>query len=255
MIFAAFLAGYFVYKKMIIHEKKPIGLCNNILFPTLIATIIGARLGHCFFYEPDIYLSNIWKIFWPIENGEFIGLQGLASHGVAISMPIGLYYYSRINKISYLWVLDRVAIIIALAGFFVRTGNLMNSEIYGYETDMPWGFVFLKAGETVPKHPTQIYEALSYLLIFIFLYILYFKRIHLYKDGFISSLFLILFFGTRFFIEFLKQNQVKFEDSMMLDMGQLLSIPPVIVGFIWLIYLKKKRNLKTLEKYYKNANS
>jgi prolipoprotein diacylglyceryl transferase len=246
MMCIAFAIGYYIYKKMIIREKKDITIWRNILFPAAIATVVGARLAHCIFYEPEVYLSNIWKIFIPIENGKYVGFNGLASHGVAITMPIALYYYSRANKISYIWVLDRVSILIALAGFFVRMGNLMNSEIYGHETSLPWGFVFLKAGESVPKHPTQIYEAFSYLLIFIFLYVFYLKKKHLYKDGLISSLFLILFFGSRFFIEFLKQNQVKFEDNMLLNMGQLLSILPILMGFIWLIYLTRRNSLKKI---------
>ncbi|MDR0603300.1 MAG: prolipoprotein diacylglyceryl transferase [Bacteroidales bacterium] len=242
MMFAAFAIGYLIYRKMIICEKKPIIACKTILFPTIIAMLVGARIGHCLFYEPEVYFfntSNMWKIFIPIENGKFTGFKGLASHGAAIAIPIGLYYYSRANKISYLWVVDRVAIIIALAGFFVRIGNFMNSEIYGHETNLPWGFVFLRAGETIPKHPTQLYEALSYLLIFLFLYIFYLKRKPTYKNGRILSFFLILFFGVRFLIEFIKENQVKFEDNMLLNMGQILSIPPILVGIVWLMYLNK----------------
>jgi prolipoprotein diacylglyceryl transferase len=160
-------------------------LLSNILLPTVIAAILGARVVHCLIYEPEVYLPNIWRIFIPIENGKFTGFNGLSSHGVAIGMPIGLYYYSRINRISYLWVLDKMVIIASLLVVFVRIGNLMNSELYGHETNLPWGFVFLKAGETVPKHPSQIYEAFLYLLIFIFLYVFYLKRKSPCKDGII----------------------------------------------------------------------
>jgi prolipoprotein diacylglyceryl transferase len=234
MLFVALAAGYYIYRKMITKENKPLTLLNNILFPTVLASILGARLVYCLIYEPEIYLSNIWKIFIPIENGKLSNFQGLSIHGVAIGMPIGLYYYSRMNTISYLWVLDRMVIITSLVAVCVRIGNLMNSEIYGHETNLPWGFVFLKAGETVPKHPAQIYEAFSYLLVFTFLYVFYLKKSP-YKNGVIMSLFLILFFGIRFLWEFVKKTH-----DVALNLAQLLSIPLVLFGFSFLIYLKRK---------------
>jgi prolipoprotein diacylglyceryl transferase len=235
MIFAALAAGYYIYRKIIVRENKSRVLLNNILFPAIIASILGARIVHCLIYEPEVYLSNFWGIFIPFENGKFTGFNGLSSHGVAIGMPAGLYYYSRVNRISYLWVLDKMVIIASLVVVFVRMGNLMNSELYGHETSLPWGFVFLKAGETVPKHPAQIYEAFLYLLIFIFLYTSYLKRKPPYREGIIMSLFLILFFGMRFLLEFLKRTQ-----DTALNSGQLLSIPFVLFGFIILVYLKRK---------------
>jgi prolipoprotein diacylglyceryltransferase len=139
-------------------------------------------------------------------------------------------------------VIDRIAIVVALSGFFIRMGNLMNSEIYGVETTLPWGFVFLREGESVPKHPTQIYEGLSYLLIFILLFSIYWKKKGEHIQGLLISLILILVFTARFFIEFLKEDQVNFEAGMKLNMGQLLSIPFVIAGFVWLyISLKQKK--------------
>jgi prolipoprotein diacylglyceryl transferase len=236
MLYIALVAGYYIYRKMITRENKPIVLLNNILFPTVLSAILGARLVYCLFYAPEIYLSNIWKIFIPIENGKFTNFQGLSIHGVVIGIPIGLYYYSKINKISYLWVLDKMAIIISLVVVFVRIGNLMNSESYGIETNLPWGFVFLRSGEIVPKHPAQIYEAFLYLLIFIFLYIFYLKKNPPYREGVIISLFLILFFGMRFCIEFLKETQ-----NVMLNLAQLLCIPFVLFGFIFLTYIWRKR--------------
>ncbi len=134
-----------------------------------LGTIIGARLGHCLFYEPAYYLSNPVEILM-VWHG------GLASHGAGIGIFIALYLFAKKSKKSYLWILDRVAVVVALSGFFIRTGNLMNSEIYGVETNLPWGFVFLRNGETVPKHPTQIYEALAYLFVFILLYFIYKKQ-------------------------------------------------------------------------------
>jgi prolipoprotein diacylglyceryl transferase len=241
MFVLAFVLGwYIIFKKMIIREKKPLILWENILVPVFVGTFLGARLGHCLFYQPDYYFSHFWEIFIPFSKGKFVGFQGLASHGAAIGILLGLYYYSWKNKLAYLWVLDRVVITIALSGFFIRMGNLMNSEVYGTETSLPWGFVFRQAGEIVPKHPTQIYEALSYLAIFIFLYLLYLKKQPPFRNGVIFSLFLILLFGARFFIEFLKEVQVDFEKNLLLDMGQWLSIPLIAAGLALLIFLAKK---------------
>jgi prolipoprotein diacylglyceryl transferase len=240
MFVLAFFFGMAIYKKMILREKKPLSLYDNILIPVAIGTLLGARLGHCLFYQPEKYLPQFWKIFIPFDDGKFTGFEGLASHGAAIGILLGLYWYSRKNKAAYLWVLDRIVITIALAGFFIRIGNLMNSEIYGHQTNLPWGFVFLSRGETVPKHPTQIYEALCYLLIFIFLYLLYLKKRPPFRDGVIFSLFLILLFGARFCIEFLKEVQVQFEEKLLLDMGQWLSIPLIGAGLLLLTVLYKK---------------
>jgi prolipoprotein diacylglyceryl transferase len=225
---------------MIKREQKPITLWDNILIPVFLGTFLGARLGHCLFYDPDYFIPHFWEIFIPFKNGKFTGFEGVASHGAAIGILLGLYYYSRKNKVSYLWVLDRIVITIALAGFFIRLGNLMNSEIYGHETSLPWGFVFLRRHEIVPKHPTQIYESLCYLMIFIFLYLIYLKKRPPFRDGVIFSLFLILLFGARFCIEFLKEVQADFEENLPLDMGQWLSIPLILAGFVLLIVLYKQ---------------
>jgi prolipoprotein diacylglyceryl transferase len=169
---------------------------------------------------------------------------GLASHGAAIGILFAIYLFARkVNK-SYLWVIDRIVIVVALAGFFIRTGNLMNSEIYGIETSLPWGFIFERWGETVPKHPTQIYEGLSYLLIFILIYKIYLKHKSKLKHGLVFGLFLILLFTVRFLIEFIKEPQVGFEANMVLNMGQILSIPFVILG-IFILYRSGRQSSKT----------
>jgi prolipoprotein diacylglyceryl transferase len=197
-----------------------------------VGTIIGARLGHCFFYEPGFYLSHPLEIFKIWEGG-------LASHGAAIGILFAIYLFCRKTQKSYFWVLDKVVVVVASAGVFIRTGNLMNSEIYGYPTDLPWAFIFVR-DNSLPSHPTQIYEALSYLLLFFFLYILYQKTKDKYEPGLVFGVFLILLFSIRFFWEFLKEPQVDAEKTWLLNLGQLLSIPFILLGIYILVTRKKK---------------
>ncbi len=228
LLFASsFLFGYIIMGKIFRNENLPDSVLDRLTVYMAIGVIAGARLGHCLFYEPGYYLSHPLEIL-KIWRG------GLASHGAAIGIIIALWLFSRKERKDFTWTIDRVAITVALSGFFIRMGNLMNSEIYGNETTVPWGFVFLRNGETVPKHPTQIYEALAYLFIFILLFSIYWKYRGEYIQGLLISLTLILIFSARFFIEFLKEDQVAFEASMRLNMGQLLSLPFVAAGFLWL---------------------
>ncbi len=234
LLFAmAFVAGYLIMQKIFAKEGIAIEVLDKLATYMVVATVVGARLGHCLFYQPDYYLSN------PIEILK-IWEGGLASHGAAIAIILGLWLFARYQKKPYLWVLDRIVIVVALAGVFIRTGNLMNSEIYGHITDMPWGFIFVRAGEFEPKHPTQIYEALSYLIIFAYLLYYYFKTDGKPASGRIFGIFLVTLFGMRFLIEFLKEDQVAFEAGMSLNMGQLLSIPFVLCGS-YLIYRSLKK--------------
>lgn len=229
LLFAgSFFVGYLIMQKIFKKEGLTIELLDKLTVYTAVGTVIGARLGHCLFYDPSYYLQNPLEII-KIWHG------GLASHGAAIGILIALWYFSRKNKKPYLWTLDRIVIVVALAGFFIRMGNLMNSEIYGIPTELPWGFIFERKGEVIPKHPTQIYEALSYLLIFILLYAIYNRKGPQVKQGLLFSLFLILLFSVRFFIEFIKEVQVEFEQTMSLNMGQWLSIPFVLLGVFLLI--------------------
>ncbi len=236
LLFASsFLFGYIILDKVFKNENLSQATLDRLTVYVAIGVIVGARLGHCLFYEPGYYLSHPLEII-KIWHG------GLASHGAAVGILIALWLFVRKEKKDYTWIIDRVAIVVALSGFFIRMGNLMNSEIYGVETTLPWGFVFLRNGETAPKHPTQIYEALTYLLIFILLFRIYWKSKGEYIQGLLISLTLILIFTARFFIEFLKEDQVAFESGMKLNMGQLLSIPFVISGFVWLYFsLKQKK--------------
>lgn len=234
LLFAsAFFFGYLVFTKFFKNENIKIELLDQLLVYVAIGTVIGARLGHCLFYEPEYYLSN------PIEILK-IWRGGLASHGAAVGIVVALYFFAKKNRLRYFWLIDRVVIAVALGGMFIRLGNLMNSEIYGIETSLPWGFIFLRDGQTLPKHPTQIYEALSYLAIFALLYIWYWKKKGELKEGVVFSVFLILLFAVRFFIEFVKEVQVPFEQGMELNMGQILSIPFVLTGFMLLFYFSRK---------------
>lgn len=231
----SFYIGYLIFNRFVKKEGLPEGFLDSLTIYMVVGTILGARIGHCFFYEPDYYLSH------PIDILK-IWQGGLASHGAAVGIIIALYLFSRRHKVSTVYVLDRIVITVALAGFLIRLGNLMNSEIYGVETNLPWGFIFERSGEQLPKHPTQLYEAFAYLLIFLLLYSIYYKSNNKPQKGLIFGLFLSLVFAARFVIEFIKEPQVDFEKSMSLNMGQLLSIPLVLAGIGFVIYSFTPKN-------------
>ncbi|HRX32461.1 MAG TPA: prolipoprotein diacylglyceryl transferase [Tenuifilaceae bacterium] len=227
----AFYFGYVLFNRFVKREKLPEGFLDSLTMYMIVGTVVGARLGHCLFYEPKFYLSHPLEIL-KIWHG------GLASHGAAIGILIALYLFARKQKVPMLYVLDRVVIAVALGGVFIRLGNLFNSEIYGIETTMPWGFIFERNNEFFPKHPTQLYEALSYLVIFFVLYWYYRKKDAKFNMGSIFGAFLILLFGARFLIEYVKEPQVEFEKHMMLNMGQWLSVPFILAGIVFLLYSK-----------------
>lgn len=237
-----FILGWYIMRSFFRREKLSEELLDPMLYMLLICTIVGARLGHCLFYQPDYYLGSwqgFWEIFMPWKGG-------LASHGGTIAILLGIWWYARKygpkNHFDYVWVLDRLVIPISFAACFIRLGNLFNSEIYGGPTSLPWGFVFQRNGETVPCHPTQLYEAGTYLLLGLLLMLLYWKKLDKLYRGTFVGLFLIVCFGSRFLIEFVKNPQVEFEQDMFLNMGQLLSIPFVLLGIGFLVYafLKKQ---------------
>ena len=224
----SFLFGYMIFERIVKKELLPSNYLDSLTIYMAIGTIVGARLGHCLFYEPSYYLANPLEIL-KIWQG------GLASHGAAVGIILSLYLFSRKTKRPLIYILDRIVITVALAAVLIRLGNLMNSEIYGIETNLPWGFIFERNGEIAPKHPSQIYEALSYLVGFVVLLWVYIKSDAKPRPGLLFGLFLIFIFATRFFIEFIKEPQVGFEIGMTLNMGQWLSIPFVIAG-IYFIY-------------------
>ncbi len=230
-----FMAGYYILEKMFKSENIQQEWLDKLFMYVVIATVVGARLGHVFFYGWDHYSQHPGDIIKIWEGG-------LASHGGAFGILIAIYYYSKnVTKKSMLWTMDRLLVPVALAGMFIRLGNLMNSEIYGHVTDLPWGFIFERRGETLPKHPTQLYEAICYLFTFIVMFFAYWKTKAKEKQGLLFGIFLIGVFGSRFLVEFVKEVQEEWEVGMTLNMGQLLSIP-FIVGGIYLIYnaLRKK---------------
>ena len=231
----------YIFSNLIKREGYSDKMFDSIFWYGVLSTIIGARLGHCLFYDPGYYLTHPVEILY-IHQG------GLASHGAAVGLLVGLWLFSRKNKMPYMWSLDRIAIAVCIAGALVRIGNLMNSEIYGEATSLPWGFVFVRAGETVPMHPTQIYEALAYLILFVVLCWMYYRKdVARKRPGVMFGIFLIALFGFRFFVEFIKNPQEEFERGMLLDMGQWLSVPFVILGVV-ILYRAFKRPAKELSK-------
>ena len=267
MFVAGFGLGWFIFQWFCKNEKLNPRILDSLLITLIVGTIVGARLGHCLFYQPDYYLGS-WKgfleIFMPWEGG-------LASHGGTIALFFAMIWfarkYGRNNNFDFVWLLDHLAVAVGFAACFIRLGNLFNSEIYGGPTNLPWGFIFVRNEETEPHHPPQLYEALSYLLLGLFLLWLYKRDVstsldmtanrdqtanchfdqakraeksHLYR-GTLIGIFFIWCFGSRFLIEFIKNDQVDFEAGMALNMGQLLSIPFVLLGIGFLVYANKKK--------------
>lgn len=240
----AFIFGYKIEEKIFRAEGLSMEWLDKLWIYVAVATVVGARLGHCLFYDWAYFSHHPLEMILPFRfepEFKFTGFQGLASHGAAIGIITGLWYYSKkVSKKSIFWILDRAVIPIALAGVFIRLGNLMNSEIVGEVTTRPWGFRFVNASglenPLSPRHPAQLYEALCYLLSFGVLMYLYWRTNVKERQGFIFGMFLVLIFTARFLIEFVKENQVEFEETMTLNMGQWLSIPFVAVGCFMLWY-------------------
>lgn len=235
LILSVYILGW-IYKK----ENLPSEYLDKLTVYCMIGIIAGARLGHCLFYEPSYYLSNplemILPITFPPEGGiEFSGYQGLASHGGVIGLLIALYFYYRKTRHSLIDTFDLIAVVSGLSLGFIRLGNFMNSEVIGMPTTKPWGVIFERV-DNLPRHPTQLYEAISYFIILAVMVILYKKRRDRLRNGFFFGLGSVLFFTARFVIEFLKEDQVGFEKGMTLNMGQLLSIPFIIIGIGFMIY-------------------
>lgn len=241
-----FYFGYLIIKKIFEKEKVNMQWLDSLFVYVIVGTILGARLGHVFFYGWEYYSRHLLEIF-QIWKG------GLASHGGAIGIFLSVLLFSRrVSKRNVFWTIDRLVIPVSLAAVMIRTGNLMNHEIYGLPTHLPWAFRFVtnihawQHGAapvySLPSHPTQIYEALCYLFTFIIMITTYTKyKEAKYRNGLLTGIFFIIVFGSRFFIEFIKENQEAFEATMTLNMGQLLSIPFVIIGIILVIHALKAK--------------
>lgn len=224
-----FYIGYKILEKVYQKEGFKLEELDKLGLYVGIGTVVGARLGHCLFYQPDYYLAHPIEILM-IHQG------GLASHGAAIGIILGMLVYARKFNKTFLWTADRVVITVALGACFIRLGNLMNSEIVGTPSTLPWAFEFIRLGEQppVPRHPAQLYESLYYLLTFLVIFRLYWKSPAAQSPGKIFGIFLLMVFGFRFIIEFFKENQVDFEQGLSLNMGQMLSLPLILAGLLLL---------------------
>jgi prolipoprotein diacylglyceryl transferase len=256
MFVLAFILGTRFMKKMFINDAIPIEKLDALFMYTFVSMLIGMRLGDVFFYSWDYYQHHLLEIVLPFKEREgataffgmikgwkFTGYMGFASHGAAVGIITALYFYSKkVLQKPFLFILDRMGIIVALAGFFIRMGNFFNSEIYGKPTGSSFGVIFKSVGETVPRHATQLYEAFSYLLLFFVLWRLYWKTNVKEKQGYLFGIFFAVLWSLRFVIEFLKEPQVDGREDWVfntLNTGQVLSIPLVLIG-LYFIFRKRK---------------
>tara|TARA_B100000941_G_scaffold287893_1_gene263855 strand:- start:2188 stop:3018 length:831 start_codon:yes stop_codon:yes gene_type:complete len=241
MFLLAFYIGFQILKKIYIKEKKNVALLDPFLVHMVLGTIIGARLGEVFFYNWEYFQNNLLEIFLPIKLNDsgvdFIGFRGLSSHGATVGIIISIFIYKiRYKYDSVLWIFDRLVIAVAVGGMFVRIGNFINSEIVGKFTNSDFGVVFLNRGDSLPRHPAQLYEAFGYLILFILLVLIYNKTKLSLKKGFIFGFFLITLFTIRFVVEYVKESQGGIEKTLgIISTGQWLSIPFIIIGILLMI--------------------
>jgi prolipoprotein diacylglyceryl transferase len=235
----AFICSHFFMNRIYKTEGRTEKELDVLTLYIIVGTILGARLGHCLFYDPGYYLSHPIDILKVYEGG-------LASHGGAIGILIAMWLYCRKTKESWLWLFDKIVVVVPLASMLIRFGNLMNSEIIGIRTNVPWAFIF-ESVDNVPRHPAQLYEAIFCFFLFCLMYWLWKNKRNLFGPGFMFGLMCVLFFTERFLDEFVKENQEAFESNMIFNMGQLLSIPFVLVGLymMWRAAKKKDEGLKT----------
>lgn len=264
--------GILLAERIIANVCKREGLPKHVVESAfawiVLGTFIGARVGHCLFYEPEVYLPEPWRIITDIRDG------GMASHGATIGIMIGILGFVRRNHLPFVWGIDRIAIVAPLAGAIIRFGNLFNSEIVGKVTDVPWGFQFVRhdapwafreyngdvpealLADIPARHPAQLYEAMCYLLTFSLLVWLYYRKdVGRRRPGILFGVSMIGIFLTRFFIEFIKERQVDFESGMALDMGQLLSIPFILFGVFMIVRAMRRPEVSDLGAVVEYANS
>lgn len=247
----AFILGFYITKRIYRNEGQSDESLDSLFIYSVLGIMLGARLGHVIFYQSELITEDFFSIFLPFKfkgGFEFTGFQGLASHGAAIGMIISMYLYNKkVLKKTVIWILDRVVVAVALGAVFVRIGNFINSEIVGIRTDSALGVIFKQNGETFARHPAQLYEAFFYVFVFLILFYFYWKTKKSEQQGFLFGLFLVLLMTVRFFVEYLKEPQgdenlaAFFGD--VLNNGQLLSIPFILIGLYFMFVYKPKNKL------------
>lgn len=248
MWIVAFIIGFFIMKRIYKNDGQTDEALDSIFIYSVLGIMIGARLGHVIFYQPELFKEDFFSIFLPFSfkgGMHFTGFQGLASHGAAIGMILSMYLYNKkvLHK-SVIWILDRVVIPVASGAVFVRIGNFINSEIVGKPTGTDFGVVFVQNGEDFARHPAQLYESFSYIFVFLILFYFYWKTKKSEQQGFLFGLFLVLLWTIRFFVEFVKEPQGEEYFTMMgLNTGQLLSIPFILIGLYFMFIYKPKTML------------
>jgi len=250
MFLIAFVSGWYLVKAIFIRENEPLEKMDKLLIYMIVSTLLGARLGHVLFYEHELLFNDPLSVVLPFQFAptfKFTGFRGLASHGATIGIAIALFLYAkRVDKRSPAWVFDRIVIPVSFGGIFVRIGNFLNSEIIGKPTESDYGVIFKQLGESFPRHPAQLYEAGCYLLLFLLLYFLYWKTDIRKKSGMLFGIFFTLLWTIRFFVEYFKKVQVEGREDWLLNTGQILSVPMILVG-LGVIYL-------SINQYKKNKN-
>jgi prolipoprotein diacylglyceryl transferase len=230
---SSIFAGLYFMKWVFQQENQNVESLDNLLIYVVIGIIVGARLGHCFFYDPGYYFSNPMKILAIWEGG-------LASHGGGLGAIIGTYFYTKKNPFKFIWLLDRLAIATALFGIFVRSANFVNAEILGKPTDVPWAIVFQRI-DNIARHPAQLYEAIAYAVIFVTLTLIYKLTKAKSNQGMLLGIFLIMTFTARFIIEYFKQQQAAYSIEVSMNTGQMLSIPFFIIGVFLVLWSVKNK--------------
>lgn len=245
MWIVAFVLGFLIMKRIYKNEGQTNESLDSLFIYSVLGIMLGARLGHVVFYQPELFKEDFFSIFLPFSfkgGFQFTGFRGLASHGAAIGMIISMYLYNKkVLKKSVLWILDRVVLPVALGAVAVRIGNFINSEIIGKATESSFGVIFTQLGENFARHPAQLYEAFCYVFVFLILFLIYWKTKKSQQEGFLFGTFLLLLWTVRFFVEFVKEPQGdEFINFAGLNTGQWLSIPFVLIGLYFMFIYKPK---------------